>query len=40
MATGNQFHYETEEVQEILSRMTKSLNNTANANVAGGIMSN
>ena len=40
MATGNSFHYETEEVQEILLRMTKSLNNTANANVAGGIMSN
>ena len=40
MATGNSFLYETEEVQEILLRMTKSLNNTANANVAGGIMSN
>jgi len=39
IATGNQFHYENAEVQEILSRMTKSLNNTAQGNVAGGIMS-
>ena len=40
IATGNQFHYESEEVLEILSRMTKSLNNTAIGNAAGGIMSN
>ena len=40
MAQGNAFHYENQEVQEILTRMTKSLNNTANANVAGGIMAN
>ena len=40
VATGNQFHYENDEVQEILSKMTISLNNTANGNAAGGIMSN
>ncbi len=42
IATGNQFHYENEEVQEILMRMTKSLNNTAaqGNNSSGGIMSN
>lgn len=39
MAQGNQFHYESSEVQEILTRMTKSLNNTAQSNVDGGIMS-
>lgn len=39
VATGNQFHYENEEVLDILSRMTKSLNNTAaNGNSTGGIM--
>ena len=40
IATGNQFHYESEEVLEILSAMTKSLNNTAHGNQIGGIISN
>ncbi len=29
ISQGNQFHYENEEVQEILTQMTNSLNNTA-----------
>ena len=40
ISQGNQFHYENEEVQEILTQMTKSLNNTAQGNQIGGIMYN